>query len=85
MQAIEFETHTHNGAIELPARFRPWTDQIVRVIVLINKTDIPVATTPTPNLSVKPTTERPLGLLKGQLKARFAEDFNMTEEELLRS
>jgi hypothetical protein len=82
MQAIEFETQTHNGTIELPARFQPWADQRVRVIVLINQTDIPVAMAPTPN---KPTTDRPLGLLKGQLKARFAEDFNMTEEELLRS
>ena len=82
MQAIEFETQTHNGTIELPARFQPWLDQRVRVIVLLNQTDIPVATAPTPN---QPTTDRPLGLLKGQLKARFAEDFNMTEEELLQS
>ncbi|GEM_PF-1051126 len=85
MQAIEFETQTHNGTIELPARFQPWTDQRVRVIVLINQTDMKATTAPTPNLSLKPSTDRPLGLLKGQLKVRFAEDFNMTEEELLQS
>jgi len=41
MQAIEFETHTHNGAIELPDQFLPWKDCSVKVIVLITETDLP--------------------------------------------
>ena len=41
MQAIEFETQTHNGTIELPAQFRPWKDCLVRVIILVEETNPP--------------------------------------------
>jgi hypothetical protein len=40
MQAIEFETQTHNGTIELPPQFQPWKDCFVKVIVLIEENDI---------------------------------------------
>ena len=43
MQKIEFETKIHNSTIELPAQFRPWKDCLVKVIVLIEETDIPAA------------------------------------------
>lgn len=33
--AIEFETQTHNGTIELPAQFWPRKDCLVKVMVLI--------------------------------------------------
>jgi hypothetical protein len=41
MQAIEFETQTHNGTIELPAQFRPWKDCLVKVIILVEETNLP--------------------------------------------
>lgn len=48
MQAIEFETQTHNGTIELPAQFRPWKDCLVKVIVLIEETDMLTPSTKDP-------------------------------------
>ncbi len=75
MQAIEFETQIHNGIIELPAQFQLQTTQTVRVIVLLDNSAHTM-----PN-----KLNRPLGLLKGQLNAHFADDFKMTEEEFLQS
>ncbi len=39
MQPLEFETKTHNGTIELPVRFRPWTDCLVKVIIFMEETN----------------------------------------------
>jgi hypothetical protein len=78
MQAIEFAAQIQNGRIELPIQFQSWTNaQPVRVIVLLDQINTFTAITPQP--------QRPLGLLRGQLNADFAEDFKMTEEEFLQS
>jgi hypothetical protein len=85
MQAIEFETQLCNGIIELPIQFQLWSTQTVRVIVLLDNTETPSPLGPTPKTLGNSKRDRPLGWLKGQLKVHFADDFKMTEEELLRS
>jgi hypothetical protein len=34
MNAIEFETQTHNGIIEIPPEYQTWQNKTVRVILL---------------------------------------------------
>jgi len=85
MQAIEFETQLRNGIIELPAQFQPYPTQTVRVIILLDNPHTPLEPEIMPKTFLNPELKRPLGLLKGQLNAHFADDFNMTEEEFLQS
>ncbi|MBK1693455.1 hypothetical protein CKO09_01700 [Chromatium weissei] len=40
MQAIEFETHVHDGVIELPLSYQHWQEGLaVKVIVLVAEHD----------------------------------------------
>ena len=34
MNAIEFETQTHNGIVEIPSEYQAWQNRMVRVILL---------------------------------------------------
>ncbi len=34
MNAIEFETQTHNGIVEIPPEYQAWQNKTVRVILL---------------------------------------------------
>lgn len=46
MNAIEFETQTHNGIVEIPPEYQAWQNKTVRVILLEPEEKQSLAKTP---------------------------------------
>jgi hypothetical protein len=45
MRAIEFETQTHDGIVQIPPQYEAWQNKTVRVI-LLDSEESPISETP---------------------------------------
>lgn len=51
MKAIEFESQTHNGVIDVPSQYRAWDNKKVKVILLAEDNVMKEQTTNHPSFS----------------------------------